>query len=105
MFSILQSFTIPQGKGMGGSSLFNGMMFARGSPRDYDNWADMGNTGWDYRSVLPYFKKLENYKGPYEPDSGKLNKYIFSNEIILKSINWNIIQCVICRLIESYLIF
>ncbi len=51
--------TIMHGKGLGGSSSVNGMVFVRGHPEDYDEWARLGNTGWDYADVLPYFKRLE----------------------------------------------
>ena len=50
----------PAGRCLGGGSAINGMMFIRGHPADYDHWAALGNTGWDYAGVLPYFKKLEN---------------------------------------------
>lgn len=49
-----------RGKVLGGCSVLNGMMYMRGTPRDYDNWAAMGNTGWSYRDVLPYFLKSED---------------------------------------------
>lgn len=52
----------PRGKVMGGSSVLNYMIYTRGNPQDYDNWAAMGNEGWNYSYVLPYFKKLENSK-------------------------------------------
>lgn len=50
----------PRGKTLGGSSAINGMMYVRGLPFDYDNWAAMGATGWSWKDVLPYFRKAEN---------------------------------------------
>ena len=51
---------VPRGRGLGGSSLINGMVYFRGHPRDYDDWSKAGATGWSYREVLPYFCKSEN---------------------------------------------
>jgi choline dehydrogenase len=50
----------PRGKIIGGSSQIYLMMHIRGHKTDYDNWANMGNTGWGYQDVLPYFKKMED---------------------------------------------
>ncbi|KAA0194287.1 hypothetical protein HAZT_HAZT000663, partial [Hyalella azteca] len=55
------------GRVIGGGSTVNGMLFVRGSGYDFDSWKDLGNEGWDYRSVLPYFKKLENYQAERTP--------------------------------------
>ena len=54
---------VPRGKGLGGSSLINGMIFVRGQKEDYDQWAQSGARGWSFDEVLPYFKKLENFEG------------------------------------------
>lgn len=52
---------IAQGRGLGGGTAINAMMYVRGSPRDFDRWADMGATGWSYAEVLPYFRRSESY--------------------------------------------
>ena len=61
----------PRGKVIGGSSSINGMVYVRGHARDYDHWANMGADGWNYASVLPYFKRMESWDagGPF-PDAG-----------------------------------
>lgn len=50
----------PRGKTLGGSSAINAMLYVRGHPSDYDEWANLGCDGWDWQSVLPYFKKSEH---------------------------------------------
>jgi choline dehydrogenase len=54
---------LPRGKVLGGSSSINGQVYCRGHHRDYDEWRQLGNQGWDWESVLPYFRKAENWKG------------------------------------------
>ncbi|MER9819866.1 GMC family oxidoreductase N-terminal domain-containing protein [Mesorhizobium sp. M0129] len=55
---------LPAGRGMGGSSSINGILFARGQAAEYDRWADeLGCTGWDYNSLLPYFRRAETFAG------------------------------------------
>lgn len=53
----------PRGKTLGGSSAINAMLYVRGQRQDYDSWADLGCDGWDWDSVLPFFKKSENHEG------------------------------------------
>ena len=58
----------PRGKTLGGTSSINGMLYVRGNPADYDNWAQMGCRGWSYDEVLPFFKKSETYRGGGDPE-------------------------------------
>jgi choline dehydrogenase len=54
---------VPRGRLLGGSSALNGMAFVRGQAQDFDTWSQMGNQGWSYESVLPFFKRMESYDG------------------------------------------
>src|SRR5271167_216467 len=65
----------PRGKGLGGSSAINAMVYIRGHRHDYDQWASLGNTGWSYADVLPYFKRSEDNSelgGEYHGKGGPL---------------------------------
>jgi choline dehydrogenase-like flavoprotein len=66
----------PRGKGLGGSSAINAMVYIRGNKADYDQWASLGNTGWSYSDVLPYFKRSEDNSeldGEYHGKGGPLH--------------------------------
>ena len=57
-----RALAIPRGKLLGGSNSINGMIHVRGHTSDYDHWHDLGNEGWSYREVLPYFMKSEHFE-------------------------------------------
>lgn len=66
----------PRGKGLGGSSAINAMIYTRGHPSDYDHWQALGNTGWSFADVLSYFKKAEHQErgaSEYHGVGGPLN--------------------------------
>ena len=61
----------PRGRGLGGSSSINGLIYVRGQSEDYDGWAALGNRGWSWRDVLPYFRRMEhNTRGASEYHGG-----------------------------------
>ena len=61
----------PRGRVLGGSSSINGLIYVRGQPEDFDHWAQLGNRGWAWDDVLPYFKKAENWEGEANEWHGK----------------------------------
>ncbi|MDG1433600.1 MAG: GMC family oxidoreductase N-terminal domain-containing protein [Saprospiraceae bacterium] len=70
---------LPRGKTLGGSSSINAMAYVRGNKADYDAWADLGNNGWDFENILPYFIRSENNEQAnqldenYHGEKGELN--------------------------------
>ncbi len=72
-----RALPVPRGRVLGGSSSINGMIYVRGQALDYDVWAQLGNRGWSYDEVLPYFKKSEHREGDgdsrYRATGGPLN--------------------------------
>ena len=64
------------GKTLGGSSSINAMLYVRGHRWDYDHWSELGNEGWSYDEILPYFKKAEHnesFDNDYHGQNGPLN--------------------------------
>ena len=58
-----RAIVYPRGRVLGGSSSINGLIYIRGQPEDFDHWAQLGNRGWGWEDVLPYFKRAENWQG------------------------------------------
>ena len=66
----------PRGKTLGGSSSINAMLYVRGHKWDYDHWSELGNNGWSYDDILPYFKKAEHnevHQNDFHGQDGPLN--------------------------------
>lgn len=59
------SRNIPMGKGVGGGSLINGMIWNRGNQQSFNAWGDVGNEGWSWDALLPYFKRTETFTPKY----------------------------------------
>ncbi len=71
-----RTIPVPRGKGLGGSSLINAMIYVRGQAQDYDIWAQLGCRGWSYDDVLPYFRRAENFEegeNEFHGGNGPLN--------------------------------
>ena len=78
---------VPRGKVVGGSSSINGQLYVRGHARDYDEWRQLGNAGWSFSDVLPYFKKSESWQpgadesrggdGPLQTAFGRYDNPLF----------------------------
>ncbi|MGH7029341.1 MAG: GMC family oxidoreductase [Stellaceae bacterium] len=69
----------PRGRVLGGSSSINGLIYVRGQPEDFDHWAQLGNRGWGWDDLLPYFKKAENWEGGETEVHGKGGPLFTSN--------------------------
>jgi choline dehydrogenase len=74
-----RSIVWPRGRVIGGSSSINGLIFIRGQHEDFDDWAARGAQGWDFQSVLPHFRKLENNDGASSQYRGAYGELSVSN--------------------------
>lgn len=86
-----RSLSWPRGRVLGGSSSINGLLYVRGQPQDFDHWRQLGNVGWSWDDVLPYFKRSESWQGdtPIDPARGltgplKVSPTRLSREIVDK---------------------
>lgn len=78
-----RSIVWPRGRILGGSSSINGLLYIRGQHEDYNDWAQLGASGWSYREVLPYFRLSERYAGPaseYHGTDGELGVSDLQND-------------------------
>ena len=66
-----RAIAYPRGRVLGGSSSINGMIYVRGQPEDFDHWAQLGNRGWSWEDLLPFFRKAENWEGDADEVHGK----------------------------------
>lgn len=85
-----RALNYPRGKVLGGCSSINGMIYMRGQARDYDIWRQMGNEGWGWHDVLPYFRRSERYHGGADDmhgDNGELH-------VQRQRLNWPILDAV-----------
>ena len=83
-----RSIRYPRGKTLGGSSSINGLLWIRGQSNDYNNWRQLGNKGWGWDDVLPYFLKTENNelgKSKFHNDAGPIT--VANKRIDLKMLN------------------
>ena len=67
-----RSIAWPRGRVLGGSSSINGLLYVRGQRQDFDHWRQLGNTGWGWDDVMPYFKRAENWEGEAGDVRGKV---------------------------------
>ena len=65
-----RAINYPRGRVLGGCSAINGMIYMRGQARDYDHWRQLGNAGWSWDDVLPYFKRSEDHYAGADADHG-----------------------------------
>jgi len=77
----------PRGKVLGGSSSINGLLYVRGQAQDFDHWRQLGNVGWAWNNILPYFKRAESWKGsPSSDERGKNGPLIVSPSAVKRDI-------------------
>ncbi|WP_159949346.1 GMC family oxidoreductase N-terminal domain-containing protein [Rhizobium sp. 18065] len=85
-----RSLAYPRGKVLGGCSSINGMIYMRGQASDYDGWRDLGNAGWGWSDVLPYFRKSEDHHGGANDLHGTGGEWKVSRQ----RLRWEILEAV-----------
>ncbi len=87
----------PRGRVLGGSSALHGMLYLRGQARDYDQWRQLGNAGWGWDDVLPYFKRHEDYHGGADDLHGAGGDC----RIEMQQLRWEILDAFIAAAVET----
>ena len=82
----------PRGKLLGGSSSINGMVFIRGHQKDFDGWRALGNPGWGYDDVLPYFKKMEHFERGGDEYRGTNGPLWISDPVVKEKSSYDFIE-------------
>ena len=85
----------PRGKTLGGTSAINGMMYMRGHAGDYDGWRQMGNTGWSYEEILPYFMKSEDNSRGADDFHGTGGEMGVSDQVEVHRISHNFVKAAV----------
>jgi choline dehydrogenase len=85
-----RTLAYPLGKLLGGCTSVNGMIYMRGQARDYDEWRELGNTGWGWDDVLPYFKKSEDYHGGESEFHGAGGEW----KVAPQRLTWDVLRAV-----------
>ncbi len=83
-----RSLLYPRGKVLGGCSSINGMLYLRGQSADYDHWRQLGNPGWGWDDVLPYFKRHEDYVDGASPSHGAGGEWRVENQ----RLHWDVLD-------------
>ncbi|OUR76742.1 choline dehydrogenase [Alphaproteobacteria bacterium 46_93_T64] len=83
-----RSLNYPRGKVLGGCSSINGMIYMRGQARDYDQWRQLGNTGWSWDDIKPYFIKSENYHDGSSDDHGSSGEW----RVEKQRLSWDVLD-------------
>ncbi len=91
----------PRGKTLGGSSAINGMLYVRGNARDYDEWAQRGNTGWSWSDVLPFFKRSENQQRGASEAHGDKGELSVSDPIVRNAFSKRFIEAAVARAFDA----
>ncbi len=82
----------PRGKTLGGSSAINGMVFIRGHAKDFDSWRSLGNAGWGFDDVLPYFKQMEHYERGDDAFRGRSGPLWISDPAVKERSSYDFIE-------------